>query len=188
LTKNELLAVLFAYREAIKVASPGLHPEMADRSRRWSRATDGGLEKELERYLQEASRPDCGVRVFFKIGPDLLYGGCNRQFASDAGLPSAAEMVGLDDFNPRISWLPQAAKYRRDDREVMNRRAPKLGIIERQSSSAGVIWLETSKVPVTDSGESLGVFGTYEIIDAKTASSRRAGAERARARAHLSMK
>ncbi len=174
LTKNLVLAVLFAYREVAGAVAPGLHPEMAERSKRWSKAADGVLERELERYLEEASAPGCALRVFFKTGPDLLYGGCNRQFASDAGLARASDIVGLDDFNPRIAWLAQAAKYRRDDREVMDRRVPKLGIIERQSSSGGMIWLDTSKVPITDGRESLGIFGTYEVIDAKTASLRSA--------------
>lgn len=172
MTKHRLLAVLYAYREAIMVAAPGLHPEMADRSRRWSKASGNELDQELAHYLEEASVPSCAVRVFFKTGQELVYGGCNRQFAADAGLTSPAKIIGLDDFDPRIAWVAQAAKYRRDDREVMDRRTPKVGIIERQSSASGVIWLDTSKVPISDGSESIGIFGTYEIIDAKTAARR----------------
>jgi hypothetical protein len=177
LNKNELIAVLKAYHEAIEVACPGLHPEMQERSKHWASA-DADLARELERYLDEASRPTCPVRVFFKLGRELKYGGCNAQFAADAGLPSRGDLVGLDDFDERISWVAQAAKYRKDDREVMERAQAKLGIVERQSSASGVIWLETSKVPVKDSAIAIGVFGTYEIIDAKTAARRSAARQR----------
>ena len=172
MTKDELLAVLKAYREAVDVARPGLHPDMGERSRRWSKATQTELERELELYLLQASVPSCTVRLFFKTGRELVYGGCNRQFAQDAGLPSARDIIGLNDFDSRISWVAQAAKYRRDDREVMERGQPRLGIIERQSSASGMIWLDTSKVPILDGGRSIGIFGTYEVIDAKTASRR----------------
>ncbi len=178
MNKNELLAVLRAYQEAIHVACPELHPDMARRSAGWLRATDAELERELAHYLEEASAPSCAVRVFFKMGRDFRYGGCNQQFAADAGLPSASEIVGLDDFSPRISWVAQAAKYRKDDRTVIEQRQPKLGIIERQASASGVIWLDTSKMPILEGAAAIGVFGTYEIIDAKTAARR--AAERGR--------
>ena len=50
---------------------------------------------------------------------------------------------------------------------------PKLGIIERQSSASGVIWLDTSKVPIQVDDHTIGVFGTYEVIDGKTAAHRK---------------
>jgi hypothetical protein len=81
-------------------------------------------------------------------------------------------MIGLTDFDARISWIAQAAKYRRDDRDVIESGKPKLGIIERQSAPGGTIWLDTSKVPVLVGSRTIGVFGTYEIIDAKSAARR----------------
>lgn len=169
MTKHELLAILDAYRRVIAVAAPGLHLD----TRAASHTSDAvELEAELARRLAEASSPSCRVRLFFKLGHDLRYGGCNAQFAADAGLARPEDIVGLDDFDPRIAWVAQAAKYRRDDRAVLESGEAKLGIIERQSSASGVIWLDTSKVPILDGRLSLGVFGAYEIIDGKTAAQR----------------
>lgn len=172
MTKNELAAVLLAYQRAIRVAAPDLHPGIESQSRAWLRASAEDLAAELDGYLHHASRPSCQVRVFFKLGRELKYGGCNAQFAADAGLASAEAIVGLDDFDPRIAWNAQAAKYRRDDRAVLDSGEAKLGIIERQTSASGVIWLDTSKVPISDGDHAIGVFGTYEIIDPRTASQR----------------
>jgi hypothetical protein len=178
MTKDELLAVLRAYKEAITIAAPTLHPDMEQRSWAWSRANERELATELERCLRIASAPTCQVRVFFKLGEGLHYGGCNSQFAADAGLVDAADNVGKDDFDPSISWFAQAAKYRRDDRAVIEKATPMLGIIERQSSASGLIWLDTSKVPIVVNRSVIGVFGTYEIIDGKTASQRASARQR----------
>lgn len=178
MTKNELLAVLKAYKQAIDVASPGLHPDMAAKHLRWPNASAEELGHDLARYLVQASVPSCSVRVFFKTGRDFVYGGCNKQFAADAGLSSAEEIVGLEDFDARISWVAQAAKYRSDDRDVVAHGLPKLGIIERQSSASGIVWLDTSKVPILDGDRPIGVFGTYEVIDAKTAARRSAARQK----------
>ena len=175
MTKIELRAVLKAYRQTIEVASPWLHPDMENRSAGWATATETELELEIERFLLRASVPSCSVRLFFKMGEGLVYAGCNEQFAADAGLSCARDLIGLDDFDPRVSWVAQAAKYRRDDRAVVESGRPKLGIIERQSSASGVIWLETSKVPICETGTPVGVFGAYRVIDAKTASRRSLG-------------
>ena len=172
MTKEDLVAILIAYRSSVEVACPGLHPDIDDASNGWPYASEAALARELERRLVEASDPTCSVRLFFKIGIDLVYGGCNRQFATDAGLAGSSEIVGLNDFDARIAWVSQAAKYRKDDREVIQSCRPKLGIIERQNSAAGVIWLDTSKMPVLVGSAAIGIFGTYEVIDAKTAFSR----------------
>ena len=165
MNREKLFAVLKAYSEAVAVAAPSLHPNMPNRVRAWALETEAQLAQELEDYLQEASAESCPVRLFFKFGTELIYGGCNLQFARDAGLPSAEAIVGKDDYDPQIAWVSQAGKYRRDDRDVMDSGQPKLGIIERQSSASGVIWLDTSKVPIQVDDHTIGVFGTYEVID-----------------------
>ena len=158
-------AILRAYREVMTASWPDLHPDIADRSRRWPEASERELDLELERYLREASMPGCQVRIFWKLGPELRFGGCNELFAVDAGMP-AATLVGLDDYDKRLPWFAQAAKYRTDDEEVFKSGRAKLDILERQRSSSGIIWVRAGKAPIrTEEGTILGILGMYEVLD-----------------------
>jgi hypothetical protein len=143
---------------------------MAARAKRWPEASAAELRRELEGYLEEASVPSCAVRVFWKLGPQFVFGGCNLHFATDAGLQTAAEIVGLDDFSPRLPWRAQADKYRADDKEVLQG-AAKLDILERQTSAKGTtVFVRVGKAPITtSSGQAIGILGMYEVLDEKAA-------------------
>jgi hypothetical protein len=158
-------AVLEAYREVMTASWPDLHPDIGERSKQWAAASESDLRLELERYLKEASLPGCKVRIFWKLGPELRFGGCNELFAQDAGLPAAA-LIGLDDYDKRLPWFAQAAKYRTDDEEVFHSGRAKLDILERQRSSTGIIWVRAGKAPIrTEEGSILGILGMYEVLD-----------------------
>jgi hypothetical protein len=168
---DELRAILATYLEVKTASWATLHPGMAKRSPHWPFASEGELRAELQGYLAEASRPDCAVRVFWKLGPKFEFGGCNDHFARDAGLASPAEMVGIDDFNPKLPWQAQASKYRADDQEVFDSGRAKLDILERQTSGTGAVqWVRVGKAPIrTAAGEVIGILGMYELLDEKTA-------------------
>jgi len=106
------------------------------------------------------------VRVFWK-DTALRYMGCNRLFSMDAGLGNPETIVGKDDFT--MPWTEEAESYREDDRMVMDSGRAKVGFEEKQTSPEGkTLWLRTSKVPLKDdSGNLLGVMGTYEDITDK---------------------
>ncbi len=103
------------------------------------------------------------ARVFWK-DRDLVYLGCNRLFAADAGMAAPSEIVGLTDFD--LGWRDQATQYRRDDTLVLEIGVPKLGYEEPQTAPGGQqIWLRTSKIPLRDDdGVIIGVLGTYEDV------------------------
>jgi hypothetical protein len=122
------------------------------------------LRREIQGYLDETAAPGCNVRVFWKTGANLAFGGCNQHFASDAGL-TPAELIGLDDFSDKLPWAAQAAKYRADDQEVVDSGQPKLDILERQSSAAGVVWVLVGKAPIRVGDRSIGILGMYEVLD-----------------------
>jgi PAS domain S-box-containing protein len=105
------------------------------------------------------------VRVFWK-DLECVYLGCNRLFASDAGLEDPGQIVGRTDFE--LGWHDQAELYRADDRKVMESGVPKIGYEEPQTTPRGHrIWLRTSKIPLRDAdGRIVGVLGTYEDITA----------------------
>lgn len=165
-----LRGVLRAYRLVADASWPTLHPTMAGASARWGSASADELRRELDGYVRQASAPDCGVRVFWKLAPGYAFAGCNAHFARDAGFAKADEMLGLDDFDKKLPWHFQGAKYRQDDEAVVASAAPKLDIIERQKSPTGeVSWVRVGKAPIVVGGEAVGVLGMYEVLDAAVA-------------------
>jgi len=149
---------------------PQLHPTMAESSRRWANLGEAELSAELASYLAQSSSRS-SVRVFWKIGPKFVFGGCNELFAQDAGL-STADLIGSDDFDKRLPWMNQAAKYRADDRAVAQSGEANLDIIERQTSSSGTItWVRAGKAPIRDAGGTvLGILGMYELLESAVGS------------------
>ena len=102
--------------------------------------------------------------VFWK-DRESRYLGCNRTFARQAGLEDPARIPGLDDFD--LPWRPEESDaYRADDRAVIESGEPRLHIIETQQGADAVHrWIDTSKVPLTDTeGRSIGVLGVYDDI------------------------
>lgn len=107
--------------------------------------------------------------IFWK-DRNSVYMGCNEAFARNAGLATPADVVGKTDFDmPR----PQedAKSYVADDAEVMATNTPKLHYEEQlQTADGRRIWIDTSKVPLTDSqGRVYGVLGIVEDITARKA-------------------
>ena len=163
---EQVRAILMAYKQVMEASWPSLHPEMAAVAAHWSDADENALRAELAGYLREASSPTTRVRIFWKLMPGFVFGGCNLPFAHDAGFPDANALVGIDDFDPRLPWTQQAAKYREDDEQVFYTRQPKLDIVERQRQSDATIWVRAGKAPIRSAGgEVLGILGMYEILD-----------------------
>jgi hypothetical protein len=164
---NELRAILAAYKQVMEASWPSLHPAMDQRSKKWPTASESELKQELAAYVAEASGPRCRVRLFWKFTPGFVFGGCNALFARDAGVASPADVVNTDDSHKQFPWRNQAAKYRADDQNVVNRGVPMLDIVERQQSPSGAItWVRVGKTPIrVAGGKSIGVFGMYEVLD-----------------------
>src|SRR5262245_56388468 len=162
---EELRAVLAAYKMVKDASWPDLHPGMAKASGRWAAGGEAELRKELDGYILETNRPSCDVRVFWKLGLDYKFAGCNLLFAKDAGLKSESEMIGLDDFSEKLPWKAQAAKYRFDDKQVVDSGQAILDMLERQNSATGTVWVLVGKAPVRVSGRSIGILGMYQILD-----------------------
>jgi hypothetical protein len=167
---EELRSILGAYRVVKSASWPKLHPAMDRRSARWPFASEDELRAELEGYLEESCAAGSAVRVFWKLGPKYLFAGCNELFARDAGL-RASELMGTDDFDSRLPWGAQAAKYRADDAEVVESGVAKLDILERQKSASGtVIWVHVGKAPIRPAvSPAIGLLGLYELLDDKVA-------------------
>ncbi len=107
--------------------------------------------------------------IFWK-DRNSVYMGCNEAFARNAGLANPADVVGKTDFDlPRPH--EDAEAYVADDAEVMATNTPRLHYEEQlQTADGRRIWIDTSKVPLTDSqGRVYGVLGIVEDITARKA-------------------
>jgi PAS domain S-box-containing protein len=150
-----------------------------DYSREGQTVLYGGLvditdKKQVEQELRDTKNIIEGiidaipVRVFWK-DKDLVFLGCNKAFANDAGFSDPKEIIGKDDY--QMVWREQAELYRSDDRHVIESGCAKFHIEEPQTTPEGKsITLLTSKVPLLSStGEIRGIIGTYlDITKRKT--------------------
>jgi len=104
------------------------------------------------------------VRVFWK-NCNLVYIGCNKLFAKDAGVDSPQDIVGKTDYD--FTWEKEQADFFREcDRRVIDSDTPEYHIIEPQLQADGTkAWLSTNKAPLHDTdGKVVGILGTYEDI------------------------
>jgi len=111
----------------------------------------------LERQLEEAQTIlDTLPIMFWYKDRENRHIKVNRPTAKLEGLPiTAIEGKTAYDLYPK----EQAEAYHRDDLEVIRSGEPKLGIVEKHTTSAGeLMWMETGKVPYRDkAGEIIGV-------------------------------
>lgn len=106
------------------------------------------------------------IRVFWK-DRESRYVGSNSQFAHDAGLANAEELVGKTDYD--LIWSAQADLYRADDQVVIESGIPKLDFEEPSTApDSGTVWLSTSKVPMRgENNQIIGVLGLYSDITSR---------------------
>jgi len=160
-----LRGILRSYVQAAHAGWPSLHPEMIQRVPHWPRMREPELQEELARFLAEASRPDCSVRVFWKLGPKLAYAGGNPQFAQDAGHAAMEGLLGLDDFDPRLPWGHYAARFRNDDLRAL-RSDLVSNVIERKPIGLASRWDRVVRSAIRGDHRIVhGVFGMYETLD-----------------------
>ena len=127
----------------------------------WKEAKAGRKESERFNRLVMENIPQF---VFWK-DKDLIYRGCNKNFATAAGQETVEDIVGKTDYD--LPWEPEEAEaYRRDDKAVMDARQPLYHIRETQLNAEGKkTWVDTNKVPLLDNmGELKGILGTFEDI------------------------
>jgi PAS domain S-box-containing protein len=119
-------------------------------------------------------------RVFWK-DRNLVYLGCNKQFAQDAGFQSPEELIGKDDF--AMVWRERAALYRQEDTTLMDENRAKINVEEYRTGADGRIeWIRNSMIPLHNAaGDVIGIFGCYEDISEQ----KQAELERQRAEAQL---
>jgi len=151
-----ILAIVARSNKRLKQSRESLKAEIEEHKK-----TDAELR--LARRMLQHVLDTIPVRVFWK-DKNSVYLGCNKLFAHDSGLESPDDLIGKTDYD--LGWKEQAELYRSDDQKVMQLGRPKLNYEEPQSTPDGNnIWLETSKIPLTDTeGNIIGLLGTYADI------------------------
>jgi two-component system sensor histidine kinase/response regulator len=108
--------------------------------------------------------------IFWK-DRNSVYLGCNRLFATAAGLDQPEQIVGKRDQD--LPWAPEETEwYLSWDRHVMESNKPELHIAETQvGADSRKTWIDTCKIPLHDiHGQVCGIIGTIEdITDRKEA-------------------
>ncbi len=102
--------------------------------------------------------------VFWK-DINLIYRGCNRNFAIAAGVGEPENVTGKTDYD--LAWLKEESDaYRETDRKVMSADTAEYDILEHRKRADGrYVWLRGNRLPLHDSkGVVVGVLGSYEDI------------------------
>ncbi len=105
-------------------------------------------------------------QVFWK-DTNLVFQGCNKNWAESAQLESPEAVVGKTDYD-LVANREVAELFRTQDRRIMETNKPELHIIaakQKPSQDGETIWLDICKIPMQDStGKVIGLVGVLEDI------------------------
>ena len=134
--------------------------------------TDITERKEATEALQEKEQylrlilDNIPQQVFWK-DTNLIFLGCNKNWAAAAGVDSPEAVVGLTDYD----LLPNreiADFYRTEDRKIIETNTPKLHFIAckvKPAPDGQKVWLDINKIPIHDAkGNVVGILGVLEDI------------------------
>ncbi|MGI0488990.1 adenylate/guanylate cyclase domain-containing protein [Pantanalinema rosaneae CENA516] len=121
--------------------------------------------QEKEQYLRLILN-NIPQQVFWK-DTNLVFLGCNENWAKAAGFQNTEEIIGKTDYdllpNPDI-----AEQFRTQDRRIIETDIPQLHLTASKVKSAPdgqTIWLDISKIPIHDlQGRVIGILGVIEDI------------------------
>ena len=128
--------------------------------------------KRVERALQEQKTylglvlDNIPQQVFWK-DTNLVFRGCNQNWAKSAHLDRAEDAVGKTDYD-LLPNLEMADFFRDKDRQVLDTDTPQLHALvskQRPDANGQTIWLDVSRIPMHDAGGNIiGVVGVLEDI------------------------
>ena len=131
--------------------------------------------KQIEQALQEQKEylhlilDNIPQEVFWKDA-NLVFLGCNQNWAKSAGLESSEAVVGKTDYDLVLN-REMADFFRAEDRRIMESGQPELHIVaskQKPSADGQTIWLDISKIPIHDTdGKVIGIVGVVEDITAR---------------------
>jgi len=103
--------------------------------------------------------------IFWK-DTDLVYRGCNNNFAKFVGLKKPTEIIDKTDFD--LIDKKSAEHFRRIDKKVIKTKKAIINISESAVDTKDkAVWLNVNKVPLIKDGEVIGVLGMFEDVTEK---------------------
>ncbi|MGB7440297.1 MAG: adenylate/guanylate cyclase domain-containing protein [Coleofasciculaceae cyanobacterium] len=134
--------------------------------------TDVTARREAEESLREKEEylrlilDNIPQQVFWK-DTNLVFLGCNKNWAKASGFDSPEAVIGKTDYD----LLPSreiAELYRAQDRKVIESNQSELNVIrgkEKPLDEGQQVWLDISKIPIHDvEGKVVGILGVLEDI------------------------
>ncbi len=121
--------------------------------------------KEQEAYLRLIidSIPQ---QIFWK-DTNLVFRGCNKNWAMYAQLDAPESVIGKTDYD-LINSHELADMFRKHDQQIMESNVPEMHVIQRKlnpDKQGQSIWLDISKLPIIDAdGKTIGVLGVLDDI------------------------
>ena len=105
-------------------------------------------------------------QIFWK-DTNLVFRGCNKNWAMYAQLDTPESVVGKTDYdligNPELANM-----FRTHDQQIMESNIPEMHVVQRKlnpDKSGNSIWLDISKLPIIDAeGKTIGVLGVLDDI------------------------
>jgi PAS domain S-box-containing protein len=105
-------------------------------------------------------------QIFWK-DTNLVFRGCNRNWAMSAQLETPESVVGKTDYdligNPDLANI-----FRAHDQQIMVSNIPEMHVIQRKlnpDKSGKSIWLDISKLPIIDAeGKTIGILGVLDDV------------------------
>ncbi len=105
-------------------------------------------------------------QIFWK-DTNLVFRGCNKNWAMYAQLDTPESVVGKTDYD-LISNPELANMFRTHDQQIMESNIPEMHVVQRKlnpDKSGNSIWLDISKLPIIDAeGKTIGVLGVLDDI------------------------
>ncbi|GBO53166.1 adenylate cyclase [Pseudanabaena sp. lw0831] len=105
-------------------------------------------------------------QIFWK-DTNLVFRGCNKNWAMSAQLATPESVVGKTDYdligNPELANI-----FRAHDQQIMASNIPEMHVIQRKlnpDKSGKSIWLDISKLPIIDAeGKTIGILGVLDDV------------------------
>ena len=119
---------------------------------------------ELKQIEEDLSKKQCELQTILDSVPALVFYKdrqnrmvrINKSFAEAMGMKKE-EIEGKTCFE---LWPDKAQEYWCDDKEVIDKGYPKIGIIESLMTAKGEKWIDTDKIPYkNEEGDIIGVIG-----------------------------
>jgi len=155
------------------IAEIKLRREQAEQSERERLEADKQRVRDAERHVGELleSRQmlqlvlDTIPQYVFWKDKNLVYMGCNLNFAAAAGFSSQIEIVGRTDYD--LAWgREESDSFRDSDRRIIESGKPEHLVRSRLHLTGGKeAWIDTSRVPLRNArGEIIGILGTFDDV------------------------